>query len=177
MNCRIEFNTIFYQFHEIPLNQNLIDFLFVPEKYFGSWVFISVNANFISFFRSSGENVWCRIEFMMILGNSLESKCDHQLKIRQKGNFSGSFHVFFCIFLKNHIFLNTNLITSPWMKFQAKKHQMCTKDKKIFVDLFLSLLPFQNITKIHIFPHFHSCNDRLRIRFAIYEVVLHSTHE
>ena len=77
MNCRIEFNTIFYQFHEIPLNQNLIDFLFVPEKYFGSWVLISVNAKVISFFRSSGENVRCRIEFMMILGNSLESKCDH----------------------------------------------------------------------------------------------------
>ena len=77
MNCRIEFDMIFYQFQKIPLNQTLIDFLFVPEKYFGSCVLISVNAKVRSFFRSSGENVRCRIEFIMILGNSLESKCDH----------------------------------------------------------------------------------------------------
>ena len=70
VNCRTEFKLIFFQFQEI-------EFWFVPQKYLGSWVLILVNAKVLSYFRSSGGNVRCRKEFMMILGNSLKSKCDH----------------------------------------------------------------------------------------------------
>ena len=48
----------------------------MPEIYLGSWVLISVNAQAIVVLRSSGGKVICRIEFMMISRNSLESKCD-----------------------------------------------------------------------------------------------------
>ena len=76
----IEFIMIYFQFHEIPSNQNLIKFLFVPEKYLGSLVLISVNDKVISYFRSSGGNVRCMIEFIMTSGNSLQSKFDpHKL--------------------------------------------------------------------------------------------------
>ena len=69
---------IYFQFDEIYWKQNSMEFWFVPEKYLERWVLISVNARFISYFRSSGQNVRCRIEFMMTSGNYLQSKCDHR---------------------------------------------------------------------------------------------------